>query len=310
MFFFFILVLLICPTTASSDTCPPNSLLSHDNKTCYLVVKDSKSFTDAEDACNKQGGNLAMVRSQPENIFIISLVYEAIGSFQYYWIGGILRTVMMNGGKSVDVWSWTKDNALMIFSDWDSSAAATGNCTGVETDGFWSAIDCKMNNPFVCEIPANNCKIDHNYEFCDDGWTRFNLTHSCYKKFFVTEFINQSTAESYCVQKGGHLASIHSVEENHFIGELTSIGAKTSGWANVFWIGAERDDNSDNWRWIDKTPFNYANWGRNFDYTNAFCADYWPDYTNDYPNSPMVWNAGGCAGVLYSYLCEKQSYKL
>uniref|UniRef100_A0AC34RR04 C-type lectin domain-containing protein n=1 Tax=Panagrolaimus sp. JU765 TaxID=591449 RepID=A0AC34RR04_9BILA len=97
---------------ANSDMqCPPGAVLFYDNKTCYLVVKDPMSFADAEDVCNKQGGNLAMVRSPPENMFIISLVYEALGNFKYYWIGGIPRTVMMNGGKSVDVWSWTKDSA-------------------------------------------------------------------------------------------------------------------------------------------------------------------------------------------------------
>uniref|UniRef100_A0AC34QAM3 C-type lectin domain-containing protein n=1 Tax=Panagrolaimus sp. JU765 TaxID=591449 RepID=A0AC34QAM3_9BILA len=236
-------------------------------------------------------------------MFISTLVYGAVENFKYYWIGGTMRTVMMNGGKSVDVWSWTKDDALMIFSDWDRLSPATGNCTGVESNGLWSAVDCNNSSPFVCEFSAI-------YEFCDDGWTHFSFTHSCYKKFSFTESINHPTAESYCVQEGGHLASIHSVEENHFIGNLTTIGCKTVSSVSVFWIGAERDDNSDNWRWTDKTPYDYANWGRNYDYTYLFCAVYFPDYTTDRTNSPMVWNVDVCSGLLHSYLCKKQSYKL
>uniref|UniRef100_A0AC34PZ10 C-type lectin domain-containing protein n=1 Tax=Panagrolaimus sp. JU765 TaxID=591449 RepID=A0AC34PZ10_9BILA len=192
----------------------------------------------------------------------------------------------------------------MSFSDWDPTVTVLGNCSGVDFKSLWSAIDCNMRNPFVCEFPA---KI---HEFCDDGWTHFNLTHSCYKKFSVTESINQTTGESYCFLEGGHLASIHFVEENHFIGQLTSIGCNTVAGASVFWIGAVRDDNSDNWRWTDQTPFDYANWGRTYDYTHDYCADYWPDYNTDYANIPMVWNAHGCQAQLYTYLCKKQAYKL
>uniref|UniRef100_A0AC34RAI1 C-type lectin domain-containing protein n=1 Tax=Panagrolaimus sp. JU765 TaxID=591449 RepID=A0AC34RAI1_9BILA len=237
-------------------------------------------------------------------MFIISVVYGALGNFNYYWIGGTMKTAMMNGGKSVDVWSWTKDDALMTFSDWDPSAAIMGNCTGVKNNGYWSVIDCKTRNPFVCEIPA---AIDYNYEFCDDGWAHFDLTHSCYKKFPDTRSVYQSTAENLCIQQGGHLASIHSVEENFFIGQLTSIGYKTDSIASVFWIGAKRDDNSANWYWTDGSPFDYSVWGYNFHYTNHFCGEYWPDYTTDVTNNPMVWNANDCGNTLYAYLCKKKA---
>uniref|UniRef100_A0AC34RS32 C-type lectin domain-containing protein n=1 Tax=Panagrolaimus sp. JU765 TaxID=591449 RepID=A0AC34RS32_9BILA len=236
-------------------------------------------------------------------MFISYLVYDTWGDFKYYWIGGTMRTVMINAQKSVDLWTWTKGDALMIFSDWDPSAPATGNCTSVDRTALWSAIDCLRNNIFVCEIPA---KVN---EFCDDGWAHFNLTHSCYRKFSVITAINQTTTESYCVQKGGHLASIHSAEENRFIGELTSIGYNTTDYASVFWIGAVRDGNADNWRWIDKTPFDYSNFGNDYDYTNDFCVNYWPDSTTTYPNNPMVWNPDRCAIQLFSYLCKKESYK-
>uniref|UniRef100_A0AC34QAT2 C-type lectin domain-containing protein n=1 Tax=Panagrolaimus sp. JU765 TaxID=591449 RepID=A0AC34QAT2_9BILA len=242
-------------------------------------------------------------------MFINTLVYGALGNFKYYWIGGIMRTVMANGGKSVDVWTWTKGDALMIFSDWDPSAIATGNCSGVEGNSFWSAIDCNLSNPFVCEFPVSNCKIDNNYELCDDGWTHLNITRACYKKFSVITPMKQQTAENSCVQEGGHLASIHSIDENRFIGQLTSIGYRTYADASIFWIGAVRNDNSDNWRWTDKTRFDYTQWGDDFDYTGNFCVRYWPDYTSDHANILMVWNGAYCEGSSYSYLCKKGSYE-
>uniref|UniRef100_A0AC34QA62 C-type lectin domain-containing protein n=1 Tax=Panagrolaimus sp. JU765 TaxID=591449 RepID=A0AC34QA62_9BILA len=233
-------------------------------------------------------------------MFISSLVYEALGNFNYFWIGGIMRTVMTNGGKSLDVWSWTKDNALMIFSDWDPSAPATGNCTGVETNGFWSAIDCKISNPFVCEIPAQ-------FSYCEEGWTYFNMTNSCFKKFAVRTPINQSSAKNACTQRSGHLASIHTVEENEFIGDLTSIGDRVNGGASVFWIGAQTNDNSDNWYWTDGSKFDYANWGYNYDYTYNLCSSFWPDETTNHNNKINQWNAFFCDDALYGYLCKKPS---
>ncbi len=51
---------------------------------CYLVVKSSATWTDAEKDCNNKGGHLVSVHSADENSFIRSLY-----SSNNMWIGGM-----------------------------------------------------------------------------------------------------------------------------------------------------------------------------------------------------------------------------
>ncbi|KAK5974610.1 hypothetical protein GCK32_020782, partial [Trichostrongylus colubriformis] len=50
---------------------------------------------------------------------------------------------------------------------------------------------------------------------CPSGWTYFEKTHSCYKNLLWAKSFDN--AEKKCKEEGGHLASIHSAEENTFI---------------------------------------------------------------------------------------------
>jgi hypothetical protein len=48
--------------------------------------------------------------------------------------------------------------------------------------------------------------------------------------------VTQETAEKDCMSKGGHLASVHSEDENTFIHNL-KLGVKVA-----FWLGATDED--------------------------------------------------------------------
>ncbi len=87
-------------------------------------------------------------------------------------------------------------------------------------------------------------------------------------------------AEDFCVQEGGHLASIHSYGENAFIfGKIgpNSLSSALLGLAmaqKAEWELSACDDTvittvriglwdplqNHNWSWTDGTPFNYSNW--------------------------------------------------
>ena len=76
---------------------------------------------------------------------------------------------------------------------------------------------------------------------CEPGWELFEL--SCY--MIPEDHKNWELAENDCVQKGGHLASIHSKEENDFLlgligsGPIASpvsiIGGKVMTNLTLFW---------------------------------------------------------------------------
>uniref|UniRef100_A0AC34QBM7 C-type lectin domain-containing protein n=1 Tax=Panagrolaimus sp. JU765 TaxID=591449 RepID=A0AC34QBM7_9BILA len=208
-----------------------------------------------------------------------------------------MKTAKLNGGSASAVWGWTKDNELMTFSDWDPTETQSGNCTMVKTNSLWSAVDCETKNRFVCQIPAQ-------FSYCDDGWTYYKQTNSCYKRFMDRDGISHPAAENNCVDQGGHLASIHSSEENSFVGDLTAIAYKTYYMASVAWIGGKRETNDGPWYWTDGTTFDYTNWGRDYDYTDLYYMLLYPDYTDTYDNQINAWE-GSVQCCAYHYVCQK-----
>lgn len=75
-FYFFVIFCLILTNGYRLPTCPPDTIRSqYDNKTCYLFVKEPKNFTDAENFCNVQEGNLAAVFDIFVNQFLSGKLY-------------------------------------------------------------------------------------------------------------------------------------------------------------------------------------------------------------------------------------------
>ena len=87
---------------------------------------------------------------------------------------------------------------------------------------------------------------------CEPGWEMFE--QSCYQ--IPDDHKDWASAENDCVQKGGHLASIHSKEENDFLLRLVGSGPISSP---VSIIGGKvKIDQS--FFWTDGTEFDYSNW--------------------------------------------------
>ena len=52
-------------------------------------------------------------------------------------------------------------------------------------------------------------------QMCDEGYTYYNETGFCYK--YYTLYKTWYEAEEFCVKHGGHLASMHSSDEERFV---------------------------------------------------------------------------------------------
>jgi hypothetical protein len=80
---------------------------------------------------------------------------------------------------------------------------------------------------YLCDFTS---LCQHGRQFCPGGWILFD--GHCY--LYVTSKANWADAEKDCNIKGGHLASIHSDEENALIqglpqGHLIWIGGSDAG---------------------------------------------------------------------------------
>ncbi|XP_051520492.1 C-type lectin domain family 4 member E-like isoform X2 [Myxocyprinus asiaticus] len=79
---------------------------------------------------------------------------------------------------------------------------------------------------------------------CPAGWEHFKS--SCY--FISVYSMSWLESQSYCKKKGGHLAIIHTAEEQSFIWNLLPRGH----W-NAYWIGVSDKKAEGDWYWVDGT---------------------------------------------------------
>ena len=91
---------------------------------------------------------------------------------------------------------------------------------------------------------------------CPDGWEIFTgaagSPTKCFKFSSDTEYA--TNAEENCQALGGHLASIHSIEEHNFIAQMAD------GSGAGFWVGGVDLNHNGVWGWTDSSNFDYSNW--------------------------------------------------
>nr|2ZIB_A Chain A, Type II antifreeze protein [Brachyopsis segaliensis] len=87
----------------------------------------------------------------------------------------------------------------------------------------------------------------HHALVCPAGWTLHG------QRCFYSEAtaMTWDLAEANCVNKGGHLASIHSLEEQLYIKDIV---------AGIVWIGGSACKVAGAWSWTDGTPVDYRTW--------------------------------------------------
>ncbi|CAL8299830.1 unnamed protein product [Lota lota] len=80
---------------------------------------------------------------------------------------------------------------------------------------------------------------------CPEGWLPFQ--GSCY---MVSQLVaDWKASQQSCQGDGGHLAIIHTPEEQGFLWDLLPRGH----W-NAYWIGLSDEHTEDDWKWVDGTP--------------------------------------------------------
>ncbi len=67
--------------------------------------------------------------------------------------------------------------------------------------------------------------------------------------------IDWASAHDYCVEHGGHLATITSAAEQRFIEKLLRQGTK-----DFYWLDSMFTNDGYGWGWITNEDFNYENW--------------------------------------------------
>ncbi|KAK0405769.1 hypothetical protein QR680_018187 [Steinernema hermaphroditum] len=234
----FLLVSFLFSPLVAQQFCPNDGYLADSGLQCFDWIKGFKGdFEAAKKACVKSGGQMASIHEMGDNF--------ALGSFGLdpLWLGG--QDTHNNG-----TWTWV-DGKRFDYTAWaagEPSNIAGRNCLqGDPVTETWRAASCDEQRNVVCEYKFTPPTIPTNPPKC---WDNF-----CYK--FGNALVDWATAEKNCQAMKGHLASIHSKNDEYNIQMLAeSVGI------DQFWIGATISM-SDQPVWSDGSAFNYTNWDAN-----------------------------------------------
>ncbi|XP_043078747.1 macrophage mannose receptor 1-like [Puntigrus tetrazona] len=108
-------------------------------KSGYILVQSSKTWSDAQSYCRQYHTDLATIHSSEENDQINQILLLS----NYIWIGLFL-----------DSWGWS-DQWDLSFRHWAAgqpSQASGSNCVGMTrtNSGRWSQYSCGLQQPFIC----------------------------------------------------------------------------------------------------------------------------------------------------------------
>uniref|UniRef100_A0A914UP05 Fibrinogen C-terminal domain-containing protein n=1 Tax=Plectus sambesii TaxID=2011161 RepID=A0A914UP05_9BILA len=188
-----------------------------------------------------------------------------------------------------NVYFWEKHTNFYIDDDahfytLHLSPVYTGNASSAASWGIsssngsnFSTIDVQHNTCPTCYPSiqmggwwsnSNGCKADLNGKYVPAYWGSYYglfwytgvIPNKCYyvgvqKKIWFD-------AEAYCTnaQPNAYLTSIASTFENVNVDAVVGSTPSAAG-CGQFWIGGNDIAQSENWTWVDGSPWEYSNWG-------------------------------------------------
>ena len=244
-----------------------------------LYDHPGKSWVDAQVLCESYGGHLACVNSFEEQEFLEALLKE--GTLGMYWLGGRRDATgqfawLDGGGMDYSNWDiYMPDNHLGVENymqmfrvpnpEIDGSAAFTWNDSARDNTIPGSDFFSIANVGFICEWE----EVCHDFQAIDEPMT-------------------WEDAELYCRSLGGHLASIHSDEEQAAVAAVAADGS-----LGMYWLGGYRTD-GDSFAWTDESAFDYARWDvgqpDNYMGIERFIQMYREGNPEDEGSLPGAWN--------------------
>ncbi|XP_062372044.1 macrophage mannose receptor 1-like [Sardina pilchardus] len=195
----------------------------------FHVVKEQKTWTEAQEYCREEFTDLATIDNMTEMEKVKSTIHEAGAGNA--WIG-------LKKGSIASKWQWSladrdfyRENETE-FRNWEDEQPDNGvqdNCVFMGENGKWHDSRCDHLNHFIC------------YDDRDSTQPYVLVTEE--KK-------NWADAQRYCRENHIDLASVKNQAENDTINKVKGeTGAKV-------WIGLFRDA----WEWSDGSSSSFRYW--------------------------------------------------
>ncbi|XP_072046296.1 snaclec B9-like [Amphiura filiformis] len=130
------------------------------NDSCYVYIRDPKSWSSARKFCKLYGSDLASISSQEENDFVADLAYgeEAwIGLSDVWPQAGMLLEIGGEPLKLTATWAWSDGTPYNGYSNWAPEQPSGMQDTvqiNYDGKGMWDDQDFWAKLNFICEKPA------------------------------------------------------------------------------------------------------------------------------------------------------------
>uniref|UniRef100_UPI00358EAD8E C-type lectin domain family 18 member A-like isoform X2 n=1 Tax=Myxine glutinosa TaxID=7769 RepID=UPI00358EAD8E len=158
----------LCDSGFGGQTCaertpfPTTSCAVLVDNTCFMVSSDSKTFYNAQNHCENQGGVLAQILSQKTqdllSFYLSTLetqneVLQSEVDKPNYWIGLTYKL-----SRSLFRWDGGKSTNFTAFALGQPNNHGFANCVEMHAaSGYnWNDQQCRANNRYICQFVWNN----------------------------------------------------------------------------------------------------------------------------------------------------------
>ena len=213
----------------------------------YEIYTSKMSWKDAYRFCEKKGGHLVTINSQDEDK-VVHEIQKTCSPYDRMWLGA---TDEFTEGS----WKWITGETI-TYKNWADGEPNDDNdedfmmmykSSGKWNDVYDSTRSELYSYSFICEydnqLDTSKYKVAKTFEY--DG-----------RKYEVySNIVDWHTAYNLCKQKGGHLVTISSSDENSAI--INSIKGLSN---DRYWIGITDVGSEGEWNWVTGEAGAYSNW--------------------------------------------------
>ncbi|XP_042353414.1 macrophage mannose receptor 1-like [Plectropomus leopardus] len=216
---------------------------------CFHLNRTKTTWSDAQKACRKDGGDLVSIRNIEDQSFVISQLGYA--STDELWIG-------LNDRKTEGLFDWS-DHSTVSFTSWEFGKPAVftekEDCVLIKGEnGNWADRVCDEKHGFVCmkmsESEPSGDEVELNAG-CKAGWKR----HGSYCYFVGTETKTFDDAKKDCKSSESYLADISNGVDNAFLVSLVGMRPE-----KYFWLGLSNQKNIDQFVWTNQVSVKFTHW--------------------------------------------------
>ncbi|XP_032090962.1 macrophage mannose receptor 1-like [Thamnophis elegans] len=255
---------LWCGTTPDVDKdsltgyCPINDkndnffwTKNHWTEDLYQINSGSAlTWDEARKSCQQQNSELLSINELYEQAYLTGLTQNSEAN---YWIG-------LNNPDFDNGWQWISDQPLK-YLNWapGSPSSETGKTCGLlqGRNGKWENNLCELKNGYICKrinssIQASLPSLDDLKPIkCPNNWVGY--AKHCYR--LNRDRKTWKDASVSCQKDGGHLLSIHDIEEYSFV--FSQLGYEST---DNLWIGLNDQKTSSYFEWSDGTTVRFIKW--------------------------------------------------